>query len=102
MIVRLENIADLMLPGATTQTVNLNKILAAFGADGAHITEVTWTGNMEMSEMKARKVQWKTRDDDHLNKIELSYGDDYDAVQLELQRIRTFKVVVGDTDAFLQ
>lgn len=82
--------------------MNLNQIVSALGAEDAHITEVTMTGNMEISEMRSRKVQWKTRDDDHLNKVELSYSDDFDAVKLELQRIRTFKVVVGDTEAFLQ
>lgn len=63
MILRLENIGDSLLKGAETQTVNLNKILEAFHACGSDITEVTLTGNMPITEMWERKIQWRTMDD---------------------------------------
>ena len=45
-----------MIEGASSQVVNLNKILEAFGAQGSDIKEVTLTGNMGIKEMKDRKV----------------------------------------------
>ena len=94
MILRLENVADFLLKGAKTQTVNLNKILEAFGAQGSQIKEVTLTGNMEIEEMRQRKIQWKTMDDKlpGFGEVKIDKSQDFAAIKLELQRIRTFEI----------
>lgn len=103
MILRLENVADFLLMGAETQTVNLNKILEAFGAQGSKIKEVTLTGNMEIEEMRQRKIQWKTMDDNKPNfgEVKIDKSQDFGAIKLELQRIRTFEITLKETEAFL-
>jgi hypothetical protein len=103
MILRLENIADFLLEGAETQTVNLNKILEAFGAQGSQIKEVTLTGNMEIEEMRQRKIQWKTMDDNKTGfaEVKINKSQDFAAIKLELQRIRTFEITSKGAEAFL-
>ena len=94
MLVRLENIGDWFLKGAETQTVSLSKVLQAFHASGSDITEVTLTGNMPITEMWNRKIQWKTKDDNKpgFKKVMTDKGQDWNAIKLENQRIRTFIV----------
>ena len=46
---------------------------------------------MKLSEMKERKVQWLTVDDEILQKSNLSYDND-DWMVVEPQRIRVFSV----------
>lgn len=85
ILLRLENIGD-VYDGAQAQSVDAIKLLTKMflQANGLmtdcsanadlfaqtrgqtisfDLTEVTLTGNMELSEMRARKIQWKTRDD---------------------------------------
>ena len=53
------------------------------------------TANMPLKEMKSRKIQWKTVDDDMLASAKkLDYSKDVSSVTLEPQRIRVFKVVL--------
>lgn len=80
MLIRLENIADFMIANSGTQSVNLVKVLAAFGASGSTITELSLSGNMSLEEMRARKVQWKTADKPS---GEMSYAQDFEDIQLE-------------------
>jgi len=47
------------------------------------------TGNMELSEMKQRKLQWKTLDDDKQFSKNISYEINQ-IVDVEPQRIRVF------------
>lgn len=58
-----------------------------------NIQEMSITGNMPLKELRERKVQWRTVDDDDtsINMAELNY-DVNDTVSLEPQRIRVFKV----------
>ena len=104
MILRLENIGDALQKGADTQTVNLNKVLDAFHASGSEITEVTLTGNMPINEMWDRKIQWKTMDDNKpgFKDVKTDKSQDWNAVKLENQRIRTFVVSPKQTETFLQ
>lgn len=72
--VRLENIADLYDSNSKTHTVDLEKIadtlwlsanqLAPHAYDMLNIRELSLTGNMFLDEMQARKIKWKTVDDD--------------------------------------
>lgn len=57
------------------------------------LTEVTLTGNMELSEMQSRKIKWQTRDDALGKGVELDFKTDPSAIKLEPMRIRVFKVV---------
>lgn len=52
------------------------------------------TANMELKDMLARKIQWKTVDDNKegLAKSKINYDTDFSAVKLEPQRIRTYTV----------
>lgn len=63
------------------------------------IKEMSMTANMELKEMLARKIQWKTVDDnkEDLVKSKINYDSDFSAVKLEPQRIRTFTVVFETT-----
>ena len=95
MILRLENIGDSLLKGAKTQTVSLTKVLEAFNAADSDITEVTLTGNMPINEMWDRKIQWKTVDDNKpgFKDVKMDRSQDFNAIKLENQRIRTFVVI---------
>ena len=103
MILRLENIGDNFLKGAETQTVSLIKILKAFHASGSDITEVTLTGNMPINEMWDRKIQWKTMDDNKpgFKKVKTDKSQDWNAIKLENQRIRTFVISSNEAESFL-
>ena len=83
-----------MIAEDTTQTVNLLKVLEWFSAEGSDIQELSLSGNMDIAEMRARKVQWKTADKP--DKKLISYDQDYEKIQLEGQRIRVFKVTKPD------
>ena len=56
-----------------------------------HITEMSLTGNMPLSEMLERKIKWKTLDDDIMSTKKLNY-ECCDSVMLGPQRIRVFEV----------
>ena len=83
-----------MIAEDTTQTVNLLKVLEWFSAEGSDIQELSLSGNMDIAEMRARKVQWKTADKP--DKKLISYDQDYEKILLEGQRIRVFKVTKPD------
>lgn len=58
-------------------------------------TEMSITGNMKLSDMHARKIKWKTVDDEktEFSKSKIDYSvKNYDEVELGPQMIRTFKV----------
>jgi len=81
------------------QTINLEQVADAFwrqyngiAAYNVEIKEMTPTGNMEVSEMLERKIQWKTVDDDKLAPSTLSRGNDWKNLVLEAQRIRVFNI----------
>jgi hypothetical protein len=52
---------------------------------------MTPTGNMEVSEMLERKIQWKTVDDAKLTS-KISRGTDFSHQVLEAQRIRVYNI----------
>ena len=58
------------------------------------IKEMSITANMELKDMLARKIQWKTVDDNKegLTKSKIDYDSDFSAVKLVPQRIRTYTV----------
>jgi len=103
-ILRLENVADLYDKDAATQTVDLQGLLDAMWKNAnmqapvdytkMDIKEMSLTANMELQEMLARKIQWKTVDDnkENLAKSKINYDSDFSAVKLEPQRIRTYTV----------
>jgi DNA transposition AAA+ family ATPase len=103
-ILRLENIADLFDKDAASQTVDLQGLLDAMWKNAnikapvdytkMDIKEMSLTANMELKDMLARKIQWKTVDDDKegLNKSKIDYDSDFSAVKLVPQRIRTYTV----------
>lgn len=74
ILVRLENIADILDKEAVTRPVFLEHSLEAMymaankdatQAPEIKITEKSLTGNMDLvDEMLKRKIQWKTVDDD--------------------------------------
>ena len=114
---RLENLADVHDLGesAKTQRIAFKWLLEKMwdSANGVSpnslkdivIKEKSLTGNMDIDEMLKRKIQWKTKDDDKVNK-KISYFFDGEYVNLEPQRIRVFEVtfVPADSEAtmFLQ
>jgi hypothetical protein len=64
--IRLENLGDFLVKGAQTQTVDLEAIITALVKDSnaekvdfeMEIKEKSMTGNMDIEEMWARKIQW--------------------------------------------
>lgn len=89
MLIRLENLAEY------TQTVDLIAVASAFGGpeiDG--IRELSLSGNMDISEMDARKIQWKTVDGIEFTKPER--GTDFTQVQLKSMQIRVFEVKANE------
>jgi len=110
--VRLENIADINDLGenpAKGERIAFKWLLqqmwkSANGADidakDITIKEKSLTGNMDIEEMRERKIQWKTKD--KVNR-KITHRFDGQYVDLELQRIRVFEVTFGSTDdRFLQ
>ena len=83
--------------------MSLIKILKAFHASGSDITEVTLTGNMPINEMWDRKIQWKTMDDNKpgFKKVKTDKSQDWNAIKLENQRIRTFVISSNEAESFL-
>jgi hypothetical protein len=114
---RLENLADVHDLGenAKTQRVAFKWLLEKMwdSANGVSpnslkdivIKEKSLTGNMDIDEMLKRKIQWKTKDDDKVNK-KISYSFDGEYVDLEPQRIRVFEATFvpadSETTMFLQ
>ena len=108
--VRLENTGDFLIKGASSSTVDLEAIITALVKDNnvntvdfeMSITEKSTTGNMNIEEMWARKIQWQTMDEPRGPKLDM--GIDFKAVKLELQRIRVFDVAIktnGEAVSFL-
>ena len=58
------------------------------------ITEMSITGNMKLSDMQARKIKWRTVDDEktQYTKSKIDHSTNWDKVELGPQVIRTFKV----------
>jgi hypothetical protein len=82
----------------TNRTINVDHIAQAYwltqntDLDCSYkITEMTPTGNMEVSEMLERKIQWKTVDDAKLTS-KISRGTDFSNQVLEAQRIRVYNI----------
>lgn len=109
LLVRLENIGDLLDKSAKTHTVDLKLLMENLWTAANwynmdlkkmdfKITEMSMTANMELKEMLKRKIQWKTKDDseNRFPKSSISYSDDHKNVSLEPQRIRTFFVEFKD------
>ena len=53
--------------------------------------------------MRSRKIQWKTLDDKKpgFGDVKIDKSQDFDAIKLELQRIRTFEVTLNEAVSFL-
>jgi len=106
LYLRVENVADLYDKNAKVEFVDLKRIVYHFwvannaglpfvGSDW-EVTETSLTGNMAISELRGRKVQWKTEDDTDSSKSSLP-SLDYKSglgfsLQLGPQRLRAFKV----------
>lgn len=58
------------------------------------IKEKSMSGNMDIEEMLARKIQWKTMDDELNHGPKLNRDQDFQKIQLELQRIRVFDITI--------
>jgi hypothetical protein len=84
MLVRLENLSE------EAQQVDLVSVAGAFGAETPYIKELSLSGNMDIQEMDARKIQWKTVDGHQSNKTKR--GDDFNNVDLKSMQIRVFEV----------
>jgi len=56
-----------------------------------NVLETSITGNQPLTDMNARRLSWKTVDDDILVKKDLDFSEG-DIVTLEPQRIRVFVV----------
>jgi len=77
--IRLENLEDLYDLNAKTYTVDMKDLLHSMWKEANKqapvdfssyaISEKSLTGNMDVSEMWARKIQWKTVDDAKLSKF---------------------------------
>ena len=100
--VRLENIADVNDLGETAKKERvafkwlLERMWTSANGDKSNLKDITikeksLTGNMDISEMRERKIQWKTKDDAKANK-KISFSFDGEYVDLEPQRIRVFEV----------
>jgi len=94
-LLRLENIAD-AIDGATATKVNVMELAAIFfeaknGKIGANfdITEKSLSTNMNLEDMVARKIKWKTKDEFDGPSIDYSEPDTGFTI-LEPQRIRVF------------
>ena len=110
LTVRLENLADKYDKNSKTETVDLfechlrnlwdqaNPALAGQRKLRFVVKEVTLTGNMGIEEMQARKLKWRTVDDDKpgLEKDMVSPDPAMPTkpVTVEPQRIRVFDVLV--------
>jgi len=99
LLFRFENLADVYDGHAKIATVKIEDVFNAFymeansGALPENIdwTEMSLTANMPLKEMQSRKIQWKTVDDDKLEKKPMDMNDGA-TINLEPQRIRVFKV----------
>lgn len=112
---RLQNMADLYDSNAKTYQVSVSAIAAALWRQANQlkpvdfssikITEMSLSGNMDIKEMRARKIHWITRDDAKLAASSVNYEFCPDHVQVEPQRIRVFSIEYGskmeDTPVFL-
>merc|ERR1719183_383450 len=104
IVIRLENLADPYDADFKTVTVDVNAVATALwnSANLEHpakfasinIDELSLTGNMKISEMRKRKIQWKTVDDHMLERNTLSY-ESGDKIKLEAQRIRVFAIDIS-------
>lgn len=101
-MLRLQNIADLIDKDAETKKVNKTSVIEAMWRAGNAknkdaeigsytVTETSITGNQKLADMNARRLHWKTQDDDKLVKKDLDFSEG-DIVTLEAQRIRVFVV----------
>lgn len=103
---RVENIADLYDKTAKTQYVDIKRIIyhfwegqndnLPFVTSDWEVVETSLTGNMPLSELQSRKVQWKTEDDtdtdpEFYSTLDYKSGFGF-SLYMESQRIRAFKV----------
>jgi hypothetical protein len=65
-------------------------LVGAFGAETPLIKELSLSGNMDIQEMDARKIQWKTVDGNMTKKKKR--GDDFNKVDITSMQIRVFEV----------
>lgn len=108
LLFRFENLADLMDGDSKTQNIDGAKLFNAIytSANGSantvstKVTEMSLTANMSLKEMRDRKVQWKTMDDDKLTSKPFKISDG-ESISLMPQQIRVFVVEFETTEAFL-
>lgn len=103
LVIRLENIADLYDKDASSVTIEFKELLtnmwhSANSDSNAQaefdIQEMSLTANMNLEQMEARRIKWKTVDDpkEEYEQSKVAKDDGFDLVKLEPQRIRTFMV----------
>lgn len=103
IVLRVENIGD-----QSAETINVLELVSkmymqANGQKAQAIpenfkfTEMDITANMEISEMQARQIKWKTTEDQVEAKL-LDFSTDMNQIKLESQRIRVFKVSLAQTE----
>lgn len=101
-MVRFQNIADLFDKDTEPKKVNKSSVFEALWKAGNinnkdakmgsySVVETSVTGNQPLKDMNARRLSWKTVDDDTLVKKNLDFSEG-DIITLEPQRIRVFLV----------
>ena len=115
VLLRLANLQDPVDGDTSNKTVQLDQVAQAmlqwtnpssFASLNYTLTEKSLTANMDLTEMLARRIQWKTVDDAKLAEGSIDYGFTGTSVTLEPQRIRVFELKVNapteDEVKFLQ
>lgn len=101
VLLRFENLDDLNDKFAYPKFVNLTLIAEKMWSQAngnlqgytAKLTEMSLSANMELSEMLARKIMWRTVDDETKGEPVIDYTlEDPALLKLEPQRIRVIKL----------
>jgi hypothetical protein len=91
VLLRVENIADLY-DGAQEQVMNVTSLLTQMWTNANRnailpsftFSEMSLTGNMLLTEMQGRKINWKTVDDNEMeSEQKLDFSVDPSAIKLE-------------------
>lgn len=99
ILLRIQNLADKFNPEASTQKVNLTKMVegmwkSAHSLDsevGSYtLTETSVTGTIPMADMQSRRLKWKTEDEEDVPETTLTYEINGDMIDVEPMRIRVF------------
>jgi len=110
LLIRIENNADIYDPDATTRFVDLNQLAYAlyqYANNNYHdslpalkIEELSLSANMPIDELRQRKIQWRTRDDEALDRSgDLDQEEGAPVVSLVPQKIKVFSIEFAASDS---